>query len=98
MDRAALQVCGPLDLQGEHMKCWMVHDGEPAYGCQMVLAETRSRAKQVGINNYPGDMGEWIGVLAWRMPEFDGLRDHECAVMDNDELPPGKSFYSEVIG
>lgn len=80
------------------MKCWMVHDGEPAYGCQMVFAETRSRAKQVGINSYPGDMGEWIGVIAWRKPEFDGLRDHECAVMDNDELPPDKPFYSEVIG
>ena len=80
------------------MKCWMVHDGEPAYGCQMVFAETISRAKTLGINHYPGDFGEWVNVRAWRKPEFDDLRDHECTVTDNDELPPDRPFYSEVIG
>ena len=80
------------------MKAWIVHDGEPAYGCQMVFAETRSRAKRVGIDSYPGDLGEWIDVKAWRKPEFDGLRDKECAVMGNDELPEDKPFYCEVVG
>lgn len=52
MDRAALQVCGPLDLQGSDVKTCKKHAANPVYvyrqcaGCELqALREERDQAR-----------------------------------------------------
>ena len=75
------------------MKAWMV-GSDPSWSA-LVFAETRNKARQLFISQYPGSYEpEYIEVEATRVPEMDPFAPADAMVaLENDDLPPGAPDY-----
>jgi len=74
------------------MKAWHIFDGEVGECSLLVFAETRNRARVLGLSG-PWDYEDYISVSAIRAPLWDQYAESEAVIEINDDLPNGAPLF-----
>lgn len=80
------------------MKAWTVFCGDVVDGAVLVFAETRNRARQLGVGAWPGNW-YYMDVSAKRARAWDGLRQGEDCIVDESDMPAAwpRFFWDDVL-
>lgn len=75
------------------MLAFQLYEESPEYGCLLVFAESRGKAKSLGVRCGPFMDWSFPKVSCRRIQKYDGLFDKPCVIETNNELPPGTEHF-----